>query len=99
MPCPAPRFTFLTVVVIMQHSAMTQQTIKPRSWLFDLFGDYVEHRDRELWTGSIIALGAEFDLSERALRSALLRLQRDGWIRVRRAGTRSYYGLTNAGRD
>lgn len=78
---------------------MSVLTIKPRSWLFDLFGDYVEHRDRELWTGNIIALGAEFGLTERAIRSALLRLQRDGWIRVRRAGSRSFYGLTNAGRQ
>lgn len=73
--------------------------VKPRSWLFDLFGDYVEHSGRELWTGSIIALGAEFELTERAIRSALLRLQRDGWIDVRRAGPRSYYGLTDAGRE
>src|SRR5437868_5794398 len=72
---------------------------KPRSWLFDLFGDYIEHRERELWTGHIIALATEFDLTERAIRSALLRLQRDGWIDVRRAGTRSYYSLTDAGRD
>jgi phenylacetic acid degradation operon negative regulatory protein len=72
---------------------------KPRSWLFDLFGDYVEHRERELWTGHIIALATEFDLTERAIRSALLRLQRDGWIDVRRAGTRSYDSLTDAGRE
>jgi phenylacetic acid degradation operon negative regulatory protein len=78
---------------------MALPPVKPRSWLFDLFGDYVEHRDRELWTGNIIALAAEFDLTERAIRSALLRLQRDGWIDVRRAGTRSYYGLTDGGRE
>lgn len=77
---------------------MALPTIKPRSWLFDLFGDYVEFRDRELWTGSIIALAAEFGLTERAIRSALLRQQRDGWIQVRRSGARSYYGLTDAGR-
>jgi phenylacetic acid degradation operon negative regulatory protein len=74
-------------------------TVKPRSWLFDLFGDYVEHRDRELWTGTIIALAGEFGLTERAIRSALLRLQRDGWLDARRAGTRSFYGLTDAGRE
>ncbi|HEX6513346.1 MAG TPA: PaaX family transcriptional regulator C-terminal domain-containing protein [Chloroflexota bacterium] len=78
---------------------MALPPVKPRSWLFDLFGDYVEHRERELWTGTIIALAAEFDLTERAIRSALLRLQRDGWIDVRRAGTRSFYGLTDAGRE
>jgi phenylacetic acid degradation operon negative regulatory protein len=78
---------------------MALPMVKPRSWLFDLFGDYVEHRDRELWTGSIIALAAEFGLTERAIRSALLRLQRDGWLDVRRSGGRSWYGLTDAGRD
>jgi len=78
---------------------MALPSVKPRSWLFDLFGDYVEHRERELWTGNIIALAAEFDLTERAIRSALMRLQRDGWIDVRRAGTRSWYGLTDGGRE
>ena len=78
---------------------MALPPVKSRSWLFDLFGDYVEHRDRELWTGTIIALAAEFDLTERAIRSALLRLQRDGWLDARRAGARSWYGLTDAGRD
>jgi phenylacetic acid degradation operon negative regulatory protein len=78
---------------------MVLPSVKPRSWLFDLFGDYLEHRDRELWTGNIIALAAEFGLTERAIRSALLRLQRDGWVNVRRTGTRSYYGLTDSGRE
>ncbi len=73
--------------------------VKPRAWLFDLFGDYVEYRSRELWTGSLIVLAADFDISERAIRSALLRLQRDGWFAVRRVGARSYYGLTDAGRE
>src|SRR5438552_14190357 len=78
---------------------MGMSAVKPRSWLFDLFGDYVEHRQRELATGSIILLASEFDLSERAIRSALLRLQRDGWLRVQRASGRSSYGLTDAGRQ
>src|SRR5579862_6692061 len=98
MACPSPRFTFLTVVDIMNRT-MALPPVKPRSWLFDVFGDYVEPRDGELWTGGIISLASEFDLSERAIRSALLRLQRDGWLGVRREGARSYYGLTPAGRD
>lgn len=78
---------------------MSTARVKPRSWLFDLFGDYVELRPgRELWTGSVIALAGEFELSERAIRSALLRLQRDGWLDVRRSAGRSFYGLTDAGR-
>jgi phenylacetic acid degradation operon negative regulatory protein len=78
---------------------MSDPAVKPRSWLFDLFGDYVELRGGELATGTIIALAAEFDLTERAIRSALLRLQRDNWIEARRAGGRSFYGLTDAGRE
>jgi len=78
---------------------MALPSVKPRSWLFDLFGDYVEHRTRELWTGKIIALAGDFALTERAIRSALLRQQRDGWLNVRRSGAYSFYSLTNAGRD
>ena len=78
---------------------MALPPVKPRSWLFDLFGDYVEHREHELWTGKIIALAGEFGLTERAIRSALLRLQRDGWLTARRGGALSFYGLTDAGRE
>jgi phenylacetic acid degradation operon negative regulatory protein len=78
---------------------MALPPVKPRAWLFDVFGDYVEPRHGELWTGSIISLASQFDLTERAIRSALLRLQRDGWLAVRRSGARSFYGLTAAGRD
>src|SRR5581483_9735164 len=76
--------------LILCSVAMALPPVKPRSWLFDLFGDYVEHRTRELWTGKIIALAGEFELTERAIRSALLRLQRDGWLTVRRAGAYSF---------
>ncbi|MDE3074932.1 MAG: hypothetical protein KGJ86_05840 [Chloroflexota bacterium] len=71
--------------------------VKPRSWLFDLFGDYVELRDRELATATIVSLAADFQLGERAIRSALLRLQRDGWLKTRRTGIYSACSLTERG--
>ena len=66
--------------------------------LFTLWGDYVVQRGGELSVGSLLRIGAEFGLSELALRSVLARMSRAGWLRAQRRGIRSYYNLTRRGR-
>jgi phenylacetic acid degradation operon negative regulatory protein len=66
--------------------------------LFTLYGDYAYPRHVDLWLGSLVALGARFGISEVAVRSAVARLARDGWLASRREGNRSYYALTERGR-
>lgn len=66
--------------------------------LFTLWGDYIVHRGGEIWVGSLIRIAAEFGLSELALRSALSRIARTGWLEATRHGNRSYYRLTRRGR-
>jgi len=73
--------------------------LRPRSMLFTLYGDYAYPRGVDLWLGSLVALGARFGISEMAVRSAVARLARDGWLAARREGNRSYYALTRRGRD
>jgi phenylacetic acid degradation operon negative regulatory protein len=68
--------------------------IRPQSMMFTLFGDYIMHRGGEAWVGSLIRIGAQFGLSEQAVRSALSRMTQKGWLRARRLGNRPYYGPT-----
>jgi phenylacetic acid degradation operon negative regulatory protein len=66
--------------------------------LFTLWGDYIVHRGGEVWVGTLIRIGAEFGLSELALRAVLSRMTRAGWLESTRHGNRGYYKLTRRGR-
>jgi phenylacetic acid degradation operon negative regulatory protein len=74
---------------------------RPNSFIYTLFGDFV-HRipaaREELWVGGLIRLMAEFGISEAAVRQAVSRMSRQGWLRAVRRGSRSYYALTDRGR-
>ncbi|MDQ6780866.1 MAG: phenylacetic acid degradation operon negative regulatory protein PaaX [Candidatus Eremiobacteraeota bacterium] len=73
--------------------------LRPRSMLFTLYGDYVFPGGHELWLGSLVRIADRLGISEVAVRSAVARLAREGWILPRRAGNRSYYALSPAGRE
>lgn len=68
-----------------------------RSLLFTIYGDYVIYRGGQIWVGSLIRLLAEFRISEQAVRSALSRMCKKGWLRADKAGINSYYSLTSKG--
>ncbi len=74
---------------------------RPTSFIYTLFGDFV-HRDgsarRDLWVGSLIVLMSEFGLSDAAIRQAVSRMSRQGWLAASRRRARSYYALTERGR-
>lgn len=72
--------------------------LRPRSMLFTLYGDYAHPQGTDLWLGDMVRLAAALGISEVAVRSAVARLAREGWIHARRAGNRSYYGLSETGR-
>lgn len=73
--------------------------MRARSMLFTLFGDYVRHYGGTVWVGSLIALMAELGFSAQAVRAAVSRMARQGWLAPLRAGRASYYALTPRGRD
>ena len=81
---------------------MSRPVTRPNSFIYTLFGDFV-HRtgqaDGELWVGALIALMGEFGLSEQAIRQAVSRMSRQGWLAARRHGNRSFYTLTERGRN
>ena len=63
-----------------------------------LFGDAIMPRGGAVALGSLIALAAPFGLNERLVRTATVRLAKDGWLEGRRAGKLSEYRLSNDGR-
>ena len=73
-------------------------TPRPQAMLFTLWGDYVVHRGGEMSVGALLRIAAEFGLSELALRSALSRMGRAGWLESTRHGNRSFHRLTRRGR-
>ena len=78
-----------------------RQVTRPNSFIYTLFGDFVQ-RDpaapHELWVGGLIRLMGEFGLSEQAVRQAVSRMSRQGWLRAQKRGSRSFYALTDRGR-
>ncbi|GIM48118.1 phenylacetic acid degradation operon negative regulatory protein PaaX [Collibacillus ludicampi] len=72
--------------------------MKPQSMLFTIYGEYVRHYGGEIWVGSLTRLIGEFGLSEQAVRVAISRMVRQGWLVSRKIGNRSYYSLTERGK-
>lgn len=68
-----------------------------RSLLVTVWGDTVRPRCDEIGAVTLIALMAPLGLTPRAVRAALSRMTRRGWLSRRRAGRRAFYSLTPAG--
>lgn len=74
-----------------------RQITRPNSFIYTLMGDLVRYYGGEIWVGSLTRLMAEFRLSEQAVRQAVSRMSRQGWITARKVGNRSYYAMTERG--
>src|SRR5665811_55111 len=73
------------------------KTKRPQDLVFTLFGEYLFDRKKPPWVGSLISLLRPFGLSEGAVRTALSRMARKGWLKSKRSGRHSYYALTPRG--
>lgn len=71
---------------------------RPQDLIFTLFGEYLEHLDRPVWVGSLIALLRPFEVSEGAVRTVLSRMVAKRWLVNRRVGRNSFYSLGARGR-
>jgi phenylacetic acid degradation operon negative regulatory protein len=67
--------------------------------LFTLYGDYVRHYGGTVWVGSLIALMAELGFTSSAVRAAVSRMTRQGWLVSIRSGRASYYALSARGHE
>lgn len=74
-------------------------TLRAGSLITTVFGDSIAPRGGTVWLGSLIKVMLEFGISERLVRTSVFRLVKDGWLRSDQAGRRSYYSLTNEGRE
>jgi phenylacetic acid degradation operon negative regulatory protein len=73
---------------------------RPNSFIFTLYGDMVHRRsgDGSLWVGSLIKIMASFGVSAAAVRQAVSRMSRQGWLTGKRRQNRAFYRVTERGR-
>ncbi|GAC1408702.1 MAG: phenylacetic acid degradation operon negative regulatory protein PaaX [Candidatus Velthaea sp.] len=74
-----------------------REVSRPNSFIYTLMGDLVRYYGGEIWIGSLTRLMAEFGISEPAVRQAVSRMSRQGWMSARKVGNRSYYAMTERG--
>ncbi len=51
-----------------------------QSMIFTVFGDYIRHYGSKVWIGSLIQLLKEFGHNEQAVRVAVSRMVKQGWL-------------------
>ena len=80
----------------IQH-AVSSVPVSGTSLISSLYGDALSHRGGEIWLGSLAALLEGMGFGERFVRTALFRLNKEGWLDVSRIGRRSFYRLSDKG--
>lgn len=60
--------------------------MKPRSLVFDLFGDYLRYRGGEVRLRGLVALMACFGVPAATLRVVATRMRKEGWLESLREG-------------
>ncbi|MBO8177855.1 MAG: phenylacetic acid degradation operon negative regulatory protein PaaX [Bacillus sp. (in: Bacteria)] len=68
-----------------------------RSMIFTIYGDYIRHYGNQIWIGSLIRLLKEFGHNDQAVRAAISRMSKQGWVQAEKRGNKSYYSLTERG--
>ena len=75
------------------HSFNGEQ-LKPRSIVFDLFGEYIRYDGGEAPMRVLVDLLQAFEIGPDATRVVMSRLRSEGWFDTRRVGRESRYALT-----
>lgn len=68
--------------------------MKPRSLVFDLFGDYLRYQEGGVPLRSLVCLMDAFGIPDSTTRVVANRMQKEGWLRTTRRGRESVYSLT-----
>jgi phenylacetic acid degradation operon negative regulatory protein len=69
--------------------------MKPRSVIFDLFGDHLRYHGGAARTQALVDLLEVFGIGEPTARIALARMRKEGWFDTRREGRQAVYVLTD----
>jgi phenylacetic acid degradation operon negative regulatory protein len=93
----SPRAGSATAAALLAELIATRKP-RARSLIVTIFGDTVAAHGGTIWLGSLIVALQPFGVGERLVRTAVLRLAREGWLEARLVGRRSYYRLTPSGR-
>src|SRR5699024_11769035 len=75
-----------------------EKQFNTRAMIFTLYGDYIRHYGNVIWIGSLIRLLQEFGHNEQAVRAAISRMSKQGWVQSEKRGNKSYYFLTERGK-
>lgn len=78
-----------------------RQPVRTQALMFTVWGGYIYLREIKtpVWIGSLIEMFGELGYSEQAVRLALSRMCRHGWLKREKVETRSYYSMTSKGRN
>jgi phenylacetic acid degradation operon negative regulatory protein len=76
-----------------------RRTLRTGSLITTVFGDSIAPRGGAVWMGSLISVMSDFGISERLVRTSAFRLVQDGWLQSTQIGRRSYYSLSEEGRE
>ena len=68
--------------------------MRPRSIVFDLFGDYLRYRGGSARLLALVSLLEAFGVPESTARVALARLRREGWFDTKALGRETIYTLS-----
>jgi phenylacetic acid degradation operon negative regulatory protein len=79
---------------------MATPALNPRSLLFTLYGDYVHPLGQvDVRVGALVRLASDLGVTDNALRTALSRMTREGWLAAARDGGPPRYRLSQRGRE
>ena len=78
---------------------LASETPRVPSLLITVFGDALVPHGGAAWLATLIRLLAGFGVNERAVRTGVFRVARDGWLAAESAGRKSRYRVTADGAD
>lgn len=76
-----------------------QKPLRTWSLVITFFGDSIVPRGGEVWLGTLTEVMNGLGIDDQAVRAAVSRLTKDGWLGRRRVGRNSYYRLLEDGRQ
>ncbi len=82
-------------------AAQLTEAVAPRakSLIITVYGDAVLPHGGSAWLGGLIDLMALFGMSERIVRTSVFRLCKDDWLTNTQIGRRSFYRVTDSGKE
>lgn len=78
---------------------LATEALHAPSLIVTIWGDTLAPVAQEVWLSTIVRLLRPFGVNERAVRTAVFRLHRAGWLAPRPLGRRSRYALTETGTE